>query len=270
MPVPIMVRKKRTGPGGSGETSGESSGASGQGSSQRPERTQQHGGGRGWVPQQGGRGGGQHQGRGGHYQSRGGPGPHHPGGGPPEYHQRDYQGRGGEYQGRGGDYQGRGGPRPRGGMPQPYYGGHRGGSVGRNVPPGPSRTVPELHQAPYVQYQALVVSPSPSGPGSSSQPMAEVSSGHVQQQFQQLAIRDMSSTAFIEPLPVIDFVAQLLNRDISVRPLSDSDRVKTVHHNAYYEDPYAQEFGIRIDERLAAVEARVLPPPRKVNQQLGE
>ncbi|RLM99379.1 protein argonaute 1B-like [Panicum miliaceum] len=194
---------------------------------------------------------------------------------------------------------------------------------------------------------------------------------------------DMSSTAFIEPLPVIDFVAQLLNRDISVRPLSDSDCVKikkalrgvkvevthrgnmrrkyrisgltsqatrelsfpiddrgtvktvvqyfletygfsiqhtslpclqvgnqqrpnylpmevckivegqryskrlnekqitallkvtcqrpqerekdilqTVHHNAYFEDPYAQEFGIRIDERLAFVEARVLPPPR--------
>ncbi|RLN27559.1 protein argonaute 10 [Panicum miliaceum] len=73
---------------------------------------------------------------------------------------------------------------------------------------------------------------------------------------------DMSSTAFIEPLPVIDFVIQLLNRDISVRPLSDSDRVKTVHHNAYFEDPYAQEFGIKIDERLASVEARVLPPPR--------
>nr|CAB3459881.1 unnamed protein product [Digitaria exilis] len=194
---------------------------------------------------------------------------------------------------------------------------------------------------------------------------------------------DMSSTAFIEPLPVIDFVAQLLNRDISVRPLSDSDCVKikkalrgvkvevthrgnmrrkyrisgltsqatrelsfpiddqgtvktvlqyfletygfsiqhsslpclqvgnqqrpnylpmevckivegqryskrlnekqitallkvtcqrphererdilqTVQHNAYSEDPYAQEFGIKIDERLASVEARVLPPPR--------
>ncbi|KAJ3692123.1 hypothetical protein LUZ60_012473 [Juncus effusus] len=193
---------------------------------------------------------------------------------------------------------------------------------------------------------------------------------------------DMSSTAFIEPLPVIDFVAQLLNRDIQARPLSDADRVKikkalrgvkvevthrgnmrrkyrisgltsqatreltfpvdergtmksvvqyfqetygfniqhttlpclqvgnqqrpnylpmevckivegqryskrlnekqitallkvtcqrpsdreldilqTVQHNAYYEDPYAQEFGIRIDERLASVEARVLPPP---------
>jgi len=187
--VPIMVRKKRTGPGGSGETSGESSGASGQGSSQRPERTQQPGAGRGWVPQQGGRGGGQHQGRGGHYQGRGGPGPHHPGG-LPEYHQREYQGRGGEYQGQ---YQGRGGARSRGGISQPYYGGHRGGSVGRNVPPGPSRTVPELHQAPYVQYQAPVISPSPSGPGSSSQPMAEVSSGQVQQQFEQLAIHGQSS-----------------------------------------------------------------------------
>jgi len=37
---------------------------------------------------------------------------------------------------------------------------------------------------------------------------------------------------------------------------------QTVHHNAYSEDPYAQEFGIRIDERLASVEARVLPPPK--------
>ncbi|KAG0492052.1 hypothetical protein HPP92_005140 [Vanilla planifolia] len=40
---------------------------------------------------------------------------------------------------------------------------------------------------------------------------------------------DMSTTAFIEPLPVIDFVLQLLNRDareVLSRPLSDSDRVK--------------------------------------------
>ncbi|KAG8065820.1 hypothetical protein GUJ93_ZPchr0004g38528 [Zizania palustris] len=194
---------------------------------------------------------------------------------------------------------------------------------------------------------------------------------------------DMSSTAFIEPLPVIDFVIQLLNRDISVRPLSDSDRVKikkalrgvkvevthrgnmrrkyrisgltsqatrelsfpvddrgtvktvvqyfletygfsiqhttlpclqvgnqqrpnylpmevckivegqryskrlnekqitallkvtcqrppereldilrTVSHNSYHEDQFAKEFGIKIDDRLASVEARVLPPPR--------
>ncbi|XP_042505573.1 protein argonaute 1-like [Macadamia integrifolia] len=193
---------------------------------------------------------------------------------------------------------------------------------------------------------------------------------------------DMSSTAFIEPLPVIDFVTQLLNRDVLARPLSDADRVKikkalrgvkvevthrgnmrrkyrisgltsqatreltfpvddrgtmksvvqyfqetygfviqhtqwpclqvgntqrpnylpmevckivegqryskrlnerqitallkvtcqrprereldimqTVHHNAYHEDPYAKEFGIKISEKLAQVEARILPPP---------
>uniref|UniRef100_A0A5B7B9T0 Argonaute 1 n=1 Tax=Davidia involucrata TaxID=16924 RepID=A0A5B7B9T0_DAVIN len=193
---------------------------------------------------------------------------------------------------------------------------------------------------------------------------------------------DMSSTAFIEPLPVIDFVTQLLNRDVSSRPLSDADRVKikkalrgvkvevthrgnmrrkyrisgltsqatreltfpvdqrgtmksvveyfqetygfviqhtqwpclqvgnpqrpnylpmevckivegqryskrlnerqitallkvtcqrpqeregdilkTVRHNAYANDPYAEEFGIKISEELASVEARILPAP---------
>jgi hypothetical protein len=39
-------------------------------------------------------------------------------------------------------------------------------------------------------------------------------------------VADMSSTAFIEPLPVIEFVTQLLNRDVTSRPLSDSDRIK--------------------------------------------
>ncbi|KAF6173400.1 hypothetical protein GIB67_027095 [Kingdonia uniflora] len=37
---------------------------------------------------------------------------------------------------------------------------------------------------------------------------------------------DMSSAAFIEPLPVIEFVAQLLGKDVLTRPLSDADRVK--------------------------------------------
>uniref|UniRef100_A0A1J3GSR5 Protein argonaute 1 n=1 Tax=Noccaea caerulescens TaxID=107243 RepID=A0A1J3GSR5_NOCCA len=37
---------------------------------------------------------------------------------------------------------------------------------------------------------------------------------------------DMSSTAFIEALPVTEFVCELLNRDIRSRPLSDADRVK--------------------------------------------
>ncbi|KAL3529418.1 hypothetical protein ACH5RR_008740 [Cinchona calisaya] len=193
---------------------------------------------------------------------------------------------------------------------------------------------------------------------------------------------DMSSTAFIEPLPVIEFVTQLLYRDVSSRPLSDADRVKikkalrgvkvevthrgnmrrkyrisgltsqatreltfpvdergtmksvveyfqetygfvihhiqlpclqvgnqqrpnylpmevckivegqryskrlnerqitallkvtcqrpqererdilqTVRHNAYADDPYAKEFGIKISEKLAQVEARILPAP---------
>jgi eukaryotic translation initiation factor 2C len=40
-----------------------------------------------------------------------------------------------------------------------------------------------------------VVSPSASGAGSSSQPVAEVSSGQLQQQFQSLAILDQSSTS---------------------------------------------------------------------------
>lgn len=46
---------------------------------------------------------------------------------------------------------------------------------------------------------------------------------------------DMSSTAFIEPLPVIEFVTQLLNRDVTSRPLSDSDRVK-VRLSCFYLD----------------------------------
>ncbi|XP_071725958.1 protein argonaute 1B-like isoform X2 [Rutidosis leptorrhynchoides] len=39
---------------------------------------------------------------------------------------------------------------------------------------------------------------------------------------------DMSATSFIEPLPVIEFVILLLNRDVTARPLSDSDRVKVI------------------------------------------
>ena len=39
-------------------------------------------------------------------------------------------------------------------------------------------------------------------------------------------VSDMSSMAFIEPLPVIDFVAQILGKDVLSKPLSDADRVK--------------------------------------------
>ncbi|VFQ85364.1 unnamed protein product [Cuscuta campestris] len=37
---------------------------------------------------------------------------------------------------------------------------------------------------------------------------------------------DMASAAFIEALPVIEFVAQLLGKDVSSKPLSDADRIK--------------------------------------------
>ncbi|CAL5040618.1 unnamed protein product [Urochloa decumbens] len=201
---------------------------------------------------------------------------------------------------------------------------------------------------------------------------------------------DMSATAFFEPLPVLDFVAQLLNTDVHSRPLSDAERVKIkkalrgvkvevthrgnmrrkyriagltsqatreltfpvdqggtvksvvqyfqetygfaiqhtylpclqvgnqqrpnylpmevckivegqryskrlnqnqiralleetcqrphdrerdiiqmVNHNSYHEDPYAKEFGIKISERLASVEARILPAPRLKYNETG-
>ena len=41
----------------------------------------------------------------------------------------------------------------------------------------------------------------------------------------------MASAAFIEALPVIEFVAQLLGKDAISRPLSDSDRVKVLSIN---------------------------------------
>lgn len=37
--------------------------------------------------------------------------------------------------------------------------------------------------------------------------------------------------------------------------------MQTVRHNSYNEDPYADEFGIKITEKFASVDARILPPP---------
>ncbi|KAF4356943.1 hypothetical protein F8388_015919 [Cannabis sativa] len=37
--------------------------------------------------------------------------------------------------------------------------------------------------------------------------------------------------------------------------------MKCSNHNAFDQDPYAKEFGIRISEKLASVEARILPTP---------
>ncbi|KAL0906961.1 hypothetical protein M5K25_025496 [Dendrobium thyrsiflorum] len=41
----------------------------------------------------------------------------------------------------------------------------------------------------------------------------------------------------------------------------ESDILQTVRHNAYNQDPYAKEFGIKISEKLASIEARILPAP---------
>ncbi|WRX21058.1 PAZ domain - like 5 [Theobroma cacao] len=44
----------------------------------------------------------------------------------------------------------------------------------------------------------------------------------------------------------------------------ENDILQTVQHNSYDQDPYANEFGIKISEKLASVEARILPAPWKM------
>ncbi|KAI3925691.1 hypothetical protein MKW92_045728 [Papaver armeniacum] len=41
----------------------------------------------------------------------------------------------------------------------------------------------------------------------------------------------------------------------------EKDTMQTFRHNAYYKDPFAKEFGIKISDKLAQVEARILPAP---------
>ncbi|KAL6192212.1 hypothetical protein ACLB2K_038597 [Fragaria x ananassa] len=41
----------------------------------------------------------------------------------------------------------------------------------------------------------------------------------------------------------------------------ENDILQTIQQNAYDQDPYANEFGIKISEKLASVEARILPAP---------
>ncbi|KAJ7954827.1 Argonaute family protein [Quillaja saponaria] len=41
----------------------------------------------------------------------------------------------------------------------------------------------------------------------------------------------------------------------------ENDILQTIQHNAYDQDPYANEFGLKISEKLACVEARILPAP---------
>ncbi|KAJ1431555.1 Ribonuclease H-like superfamily [Sesbania bispinosa] len=41
----------------------------------------------------------------------------------------------------------------------------------------------------------------------------------------------------------------------------ENDILRTIQHNAFDQDPYAKEFGIKVSEKLASVEARILPAP---------
>ncbi|KAI3739419.1 hypothetical protein L2E82_29823 [Cichorium intybus] len=58
-----------------------------------------------------------------------------------------------------------------------------------------------------------------------SDPLEEGEKDYVRSQEYKYCMHTVS-TAFIEPLPVIDFVTKLLNTDVFARPLSDADRVK--------------------------------------------
>ncbi|PWZ20327.1 Protein argonaute 1D [Zea mays] len=49
----------------------------------------------------------------------------------------------------------------------------------------------------------------------------------------------------------------------------ERDIIQMMNHNSYHEDPYAKEFGIKISERLASIEARILPAPRLKYNETG-
>ncbi|KAF8681815.1 hypothetical protein HU200_045255 [Digitaria exilis] len=112
---------------------------------------------------------------------------------------------------------------------------------------------------------------------------------------------DISATAFYKAQPIIDFALGYLNIRDTSRRLTDQDRIKVcnilegqrysrklnerqvtsilrmacerptqressilevVNRNNYIHDPYAKEFGIKVTNQLALVDARVLPAPR--------
>ncbi|PKU82020.1 protein argonaute 1C-like [Dendrobium catenatum] len=55
------------------------------------------------------------------------------------------------------------------------------------------------------------------------------------------------------------------------RPIDrERDIIQTVNLNAYDEDAYAKEFGIKISKNLALVEARILPPPTLKYHETGQ
>ncbi|KAG1361119.1 hypothetical protein COCNU_09G005820 [Cocos nucifera] len=239
-----MVRKRRTEPSGSGESSqsAESSGSGGRGGpqhlAQRAPAQQQQGGGRGWGPapqqsQQGGRGRGYYQGRGGGAQPRGGMSPQQQGAPASEY-------------------QGRGGPFPRGGMqPQQHYGGRRGGGSmagGHGVGPsaGPSRPpAPELHQAMQAPYQAAQASSSQA----SSSRQTEMSAAQMTQQFQELSV-ESETTPSQAIQPVVPLASSSKSLRFPLRPgkgsFGDKCVVKANHFFAELPDKDLHQYDVSI------------------------
>ncbi|KAM0874638.1 hypothetical protein ACQ4PT_037324 [Festuca glaucescens] len=72
---------------------------------------------------------------------------------------------------------------------------------------------------------------------------------------------DISATSFYKAQPVMAFAVEYLNpRDTS--RLSDQDRLKIVNRNNYGNDSFSKEFGMKVTNQLALVDARVLPAPR--------
>ncbi|KAM0822177.1 hypothetical protein ACQ4PT_071667 [Festuca glaucescens] len=73
-------------------------------------------------------------------------------------------------------------------------------------------------------------------------------------------LADISATSFYKAQPVMAFAVEYLNpRDAS--RLSDQDCLKIVNRNNYGNDSFSKEFGMKVTNQLALVDARVLPAP---------
>ncbi|GJN32264.1 hypothetical protein PR202_gb20756 [Eleusine coracana subsp. coracana] len=68
---------------------------------------------------------------------------------------------------------------------------------------------------------------------------------------------DMSSTPFIEALPLIDFIKKVLNKEPRSNNTTGMDFVMIVGRNQYNSTDRAKEFGIEVDNRPTLVEARL-------------
>ncbi|KAJ0965438.1 hypothetical protein J5N97_026576 [Dioscorea zingiberensis] len=298
-----MVRKRRTElpDTGEGSKSQEPSGGSGRGVSQKRTPTpQQGGGGRGWgpgssqQPQQGGRSGGQ---------PRGGMVPQQPGVPLPEYQVRGgARPRGGmpTHQCHGRRRGGGVGPGSSRGVGPSSSGPSRASAPElHQATQAPYQALPPLQSQASSSSQPPEMAPalaqqqleqlSIQGETSSSLMKSEISIASRQgfpvdergtmksvvQYFQEtygfsiqhttlpcLQVGNQQRPIYL-PMEVCEIVKdQRYSKRLNEKQITAL--LKTVHHNAYNDDPYAREFGIKISKKLAFVEARILPAPWKM------